>query len=94
MSRETLLRDDDGSVYSLDNLATQKWLEGHYAGLDECKGWLEEKAIKLFQERRREEANAMQALADEMNSDLRLTMIKRAEEHERKFPSQIQAETF
>lgn len=89
MSRDTVLKDAEGTAYSMDNLATQKWLEGHYSGLDECCGWLEEKATALFRARKREQAIEMQSLADELRGDLRLRMIKRAEEHERDFPYEL-----
>lgn len=89
MSRDTILKDADGGTYSLDNLATQKWLEGHYSGLDECCGWLEEKATMLFRARKREQAIEMQSLADELRRDLRPLMIRRAEEHEREFPYEV-----
>lgn len=86
MSRDTLLTDEEGNTYSLDSLATQKWLEGHYSGLDECCGWLEEKAATLFRMRKREEATNMQNLADELRRELRPKMIKQAERHETEFP--------
>lgn len=90
MSRDTLLKDPDGVTYSLDSLATQKWLEGHYSGLDECCGWLEEKATALFRARKREQAIEMQSLADELRRELRPLMIRRAEKHEKEFPYEVQ----
>jgi len=90
MSSDTVLKDSHGNVYSLDNLATQKWLEGHYSGLDECCGWLEEKATLLFRMRKREQAVEMQSLADDLRRDLRPQMIKRAEEHEAEFPPKLE----
>lgn len=93
MSRDTILRDNEGNTYSLDSLATQKWLEGHYSGLDECCGWLEEKAATLFRLRKRNEAAEMQNLADELRRELRPKMIKHAEEHEREYPWQLERES-
>lgn len=89
MSKDTILKDADGNVYSFDNLATQKWLEGHYSGLDECCGWLEEKAATLFRSRKREQATEMQNLADELRRELRPQMIKAAEAHETEFPYEL-----
>lgn len=86
MSRDTLLKDDAGTVYSFDNLATQKWLEGHYSGLDGCVEWLNSKAGKLFSARDNAAAVAMQRLSDEMKDELRPRMVARAKEHEEEFP--------
>lgn len=89
---DTLLTDEEGTTYSLDNLATQKWLEGHYSGLDQCRNWLEQKATALFSQRKRDKATELQDLADELKRELRPLMVKRAEEHEKEFPSVIAAE--
>ncbi len=89
MSQDTLLKDTHGNVYSMDNLATQKWLEGHYSGLDQCCEWLEQRATVLFNERRLDQAVTLQKLADEMKSDLEPQMIARAQEHEKEYPSQL-----
>ncbi|HTG95765.1 MAG TPA: hypothetical protein VL866_24405 [Pyrinomonadaceae bacterium] len=93
MSRETLLKDDDGEVYSLDNLATQKWLDGHYSGLDDCCAYLEKKATQLFSQRQRDKAVELQNLADELKKELRPAMVKRAKEHEVEFPSKVKGTT-
>ena len=90
MSRETLIRDSNGDVYSLDNLSTQKWLDGHWSGLDQCCLWLEQKATELFGQRKREQAVELQNLADEMKKELRPQMIERAAEHAKDFPSQLE----
>jgi hypothetical protein len=89
MSRDVLLRGDDKHVYSLDNLSTQKWLNGHYSGLDQCCEYLERKATQLFAQRQRDKAIELQNLADELKRELRPLMIARAEEHEREFPSEV-----
>lgn len=93
MSRETFLKDEDGEVYSLDNLATQKWLDGHYSGLDQCCVYLERKATELFAQRQRDKAVELQNLADELKKELRPQMVRRAEEHEREFPSKVKGGT-
>lgn len=93
MSRDTLLKDDDGHVYSLDNLGTQKWLDGHYSGLDQCCEYLEQKATQLFAQRQRNKAVELQNLADELKKELRPAMVKRAKEHEREFPPEVKGKS-
>ena len=93
MSRETLVKDDEGNIWSLDNLSTQKWLNGHYSGLDQCFEWIERKAADLFAKRQRDKAIELQNLADELKRELRPLMVKRAEEHERDFPSEVKGTT-
>lgn len=89
MSRETLVKDNEGNTYSFDNLATQKWLEGHYSGLDQCCTWLDQKANALFGQRKRDEAIKLQSLADELKKGLRPLMVERAKEHEKEFPYKL-----
>jgi hypothetical protein len=92
MSREILLKDNEGHTWSLDNLSTQKWLDGHYSGLDQCCAYLEQKATKLFTERQRDKAIELQNLSDELKRELRQQMVKRAKEHEREFPSEVKGD--
>lgn len=75
MSRDVILTGEDGDTYSLDNLATQKWLNGHFSGLDQCCEWLDRKAAALFGQRKRDEAVALQNLSDELKQQLRPLMV-------------------
>ena len=93
MSRETLLKDGEGHTWSLDNLSTQKWLDGHYSGLDDCCAYLEKKATQLFAQRQRDEAVKLQNLADELKKELRPAMVKRAKDHKHEFPSKVKGTT-
>ncbi len=86
MSRDTIVTDADRVRYSFDNLSTQKWLEGHSAGLDACVEWLNQEALKLFGQRKTNEALAMQKLADLMRDSLRPAMVERAKEHAKEYP--------
>ena len=87
MSRETIATDKDGVRWSIDNYGTQKWLDGHCSGLDGCVDWLNSVASTLFSQRKVDEAIALQNLADRMRDSLRPEMVKRAQEHEKEFPS-------
>lgn len=89
MSKEWIVTAESGVKLNLTNLSTQKWLDGHYAGLDTCVEWLNEKATALFAQRRIDAAIAMQELADQMNADLRPKMLKRAQGHADDFPVEI-----
>jgi hypothetical protein len=86
MSRDIILKDDEGVRYSYSNLKTQGWLNGHSSGLDKSVEWLLERAATLFRERKHEEAVKLQRLADDMAKELRGPMELRAKEHEREFP--------
>lgn len=88
MSRETFAKTDDGVIYSIDNLSTQKWLEGQPVGLDACVNWINEKAAQLFIQRQTSESLAMQSLADELKETLRPALEERAKTHKVEFPSQ------
>lgn len=90
MSRDTVVTDGEGNRYSFDNLSTQKWLEGHYRGLDDCADWLNSEATLLFGKRKTQEAVELQALADRMRASLRPEMVKRADVHAQEFPSKLE----
>lgn len=89
MSRDYILTAEDGTRYSLDNLSTQKWLDGHYSGLDQCCEWLNDRANSLFASRETDAAIALQRLSDDMRQELRPKMIKRADEHRREYPPEV-----
>jgi len=86
MSRDTLLRSDDGTVWSLDNLSTQHWLEGKVAGAEEAIGGLYDHAVELFANRKDTEAFAMRKLADELRDSLLPRLRSASKQHETDFP--------
>jgi len=89
MSQDTLLKDNEGNCYSFDNLATQKWLEGHKAGAQTVAGFLLEKATKAFSEKRDSEAMLLRKLSDEILATIVPKMEERAKEHSVNHPYEI-----
>lgn len=92
MSRDKILTDEKGARYSYDNIRTQGWLNGHASGLDQVLDFLHERAVKLFRERKDNEAIAMRALADDLHRELRAKMTERADQHEREHPALLPKE--
>ena len=86
MSSDTILRDPEGREYSLDNLSTQRWLDGHEPGLDLAAGWLREKAVGLFRQGRDEEATRLRKMADEMQAEISASLRARCADHQREYP--------
>lgn len=92
MSRDTILRDEDGNRWSLDNLSTQKWLEGHAPGAKKVSEWLREKAVELFTRGEDKAAIEMRTLAEDVLTRLIPEFQKYAERHAQEFPSQLTEE--
>jgi hypothetical protein len=85
MSRDVTLTDPDGGKWSLENLSTQRWLEGHAPGAEAVIAWMHEEAVRLFRERKDEQAKMVRDLAGKasaaMVGDLRIRAQRHAEEH-------------
>lgn len=89
MSRDTILKDEEGNKYSYDNLKTQGWLEGHYCGLDCAVKTIADKAVDFFREGKHDKAIEYQKLAKEIKELLEPEMRRRAKEHEEQYPAQV-----
>lgn len=87
MSRDTILKDDEGTQYSYDNLKTQGWLEGHVPGIELASNFLMEKAQTLFagSDADVEKAKLLRALSREVKA-LTKDAEERAKRHEGMFP--------
>lgn len=92
MGKELVLKDQDGDLYSYDNIKTQGWLEGHFSGLEIAANYLKDLAVKLFQEAKHDKAIYLQKLADDMVKELEPKMRSRAKLHEKEFPDLIKDE--
>jgi DNA-binding GntR family transcriptional regulator len=82
MSRDTILKASDGTRYSLDNLATQKWLDGHAPGAERVAGWLTGQAIEAFRAGRDDEASLLRRLAARIQEELIPQLRQKAKDHE------------
>ena len=89
MSGDTFMKDDEGTVYSYDNLTTSNWLQGHLGGLDACVAYLKKKAVDLFTTGKDSEAVAIRKLAELMDTDLRPGMFKSISDFKAEHPDEV-----
>lgn len=89
MSRDTILKDEEGNLYSFDNLSTQRWLEGHLPGVELAVGLIRDRALKAFAAKKDTEAIALRNLADEILAELTPKVKLRAAEHEKNHPYEL-----
>lgn len=92
MSRDLILKDDDGVRWSYDNIHTQGWLEGHAPGLDHAVAYLKKHAVALFEAGKDAEATAMRKLAEDMLKKLRPEMEATALRHSKEHPTVLEGE--
>lgn len=90
MSREWIATDDEGT-FSADNLATQKWLEGHEPGAKQVVIYLRKRASALFDQDKTQAAIDLRALAKEIEADVIERMRADASAHLREYPWRIKA---
>ncbi len=86
MSRDAELRDDEGHVWSFNNLTMGHWLEGHAPGAEAAGAFLNEHAVALFRAGKDAEAAMVRDLAKKMLADVVPKLKAKAAEHERDFP--------
>jgi hypothetical protein len=90
VSSDTILKAPDGTRYSFDNLASQKWLEGHIPGAEQVEGWLRTEAADRFTAGRDEEAILLRRLADRIRDKIVPEMRRRAEAHTIDHPFELE----
>lgn len=76
---------EDGTLYDLDNLSTQRWLEGHVPGAETAAGWLRQQAVKLFEAGDDEQAVFLRDMANKMLVDLIPKLRIAAATHDKEF---------
>ena len=91
MSSDTILTAPDGTRYSLDNLATQKWLDGHVPGAEVIAGYLRGQAAEKFTAGRDGEAMLLRQLADHIRDKIIPAMEERAETNKLDHPYELGA---
>jgi UPF0288 family protein (methanogenesis marker protein 3) len=87
VSQDTVLRDDEGSTWSLDNLCTQHFLEGQAPGAEAAGAYLNEVAVELFRNGKDAEAVVIRELAKKMIAVLVPKLKAKAAEHRVDYPS-------
>jgi hypothetical protein len=92
MSCDTTLTDEDGNRYSFDNLATQKWLDGHAQGARIACNRLRDKAAEMFRAERHREAVEIQNLATSIEATLIPELEKQAAVHKNTHPYELKTD--
>lgn len=86
MSKDVELKDTDGNAWSLENLSTQRWLEGQAPGAEAVIAWLNERAVTLFREGQDEAAVFLRDLVPEARREVLSRLKLAAEKHAQDFP--------
>jgi hypothetical protein len=89
MSRDTILKAPDGTRYSLDTLATQKWLDGHAPGAERVAGWLRGQALEAFKVGKDDHALLLRGLAERVEKEIVNKLKTAAADHALKYPYEI-----
>lgn len=77
---------------NLANLTMQHYLDGKPVGLEAGVAWLKQRATKLFERGKYEEAKAMRELACEMNMEVKPELEAEASKHQRDYPVKMESE--
>ncbi len=89
MSHDFEFSDEDGQLWSFDNLSTQRYLEGHAPGVEAAAVYLQKKAVDLFMKGKDEEARMLRELAKEIVKEVVPELRRHAEQHEKEFPPKV-----
>jgi len=89
MSSDTILTAEDGTQYSWDNLASQKWLDGHVPGAEQAVGWLLGEAIEMFRRGEVDDAVELRKLAERMRKAVIPPLKSAAEKHSTDHPYEL-----
>lgn len=95
MSRDAYLIDksgEDDTVWSLDNLSTLKWLEGHVPGVEYAAGYLTERASKVFLDGDTKKAEIYRDMANEILAKLVPELRAKAKKHAVDYPEKVEAD--
>jgi len=89
MSRDTIVKDDQGKQYSLDNLSTQRWLEGQEHGVEIAAKFIKDKSLEAFGRSQDKEALMLRGLADEIVKKLIPELKSKSKQHKERFPIEV-----
>lgn len=92
MSRDTILRDDDGNRWSMDNISNHSYMLGHVAGAERVAVWLEAIAVEMFRDRDDKGAVAMREIADQVRAKIVPELREAAAKHKADYPAKLSAE--
>lgn len=78
--------DNEGATLDLDNLATQKWLDGQCVGCDAVMAWLRMEAVKLFEAGDDAKAKELRDLAARLPREVKTELAQAAARHSKDHP--------
>lgn len=88
MSRDLILKDDDGNRYSYDNIRAQSFEAGKVPGLQQAAALLENRAVEMFRQRKDEWAKVLRDLSLELVQLAEKARIA-SQKHEKEYPEVI-----
>jgi hypothetical protein len=92
MSHDVILTDDDGVRWSRDNLSTNAWLRGHFPGAEAFHQKLLERARRLFDDGKYDEAKTLRELSIAVLRELQPELDRAVAQHKQNYPTQISDE--
>lgn len=91
MSRDLILKGDDGVLYSYDCIRGLNFLQGHAPGVRVAVNFLLERSKQLFGAGKDEEAKLLRRLSQELEEEARKAEAK-ASEYDRENPMVVSEE--
>lgn len=85
MSSDTILKDENGVLYSYDNIKTQAWLDGHEPGIEQVAHILLERSKALFALKKDDDAVLLRNLSDEIKETAKAARAH-AKKHADEYP--------
>ena len=92
MSKPWIAHDDEGAL-DMDNLSTQRWLDGHVPGAEAASNWLHSEAVTLFQRGDDKNAALLRDVAVRMLKEVTEKLEVNIKRHEREHPYREPGET-
>lgn len=93
MSRDVILIDEDSVRWSRDNLSTSAWLRGHLPGAQAFHQKLLERARRLFDDGKYDEAKTLRELSIAVLKELQPELDRAVAQHKQNYPAQISDDT-
>jgi len=93
MSRDVHLIDksgEDDTVWSLENLSTLKWLEGHVSGAERAMAYLLEKSSKVFLDGDTKKAEILRDIAGEIKTKVVPELKSKILHHQEYYPAKVE----
>jgi hypothetical protein len=89
MSRDLILKGDDGKTYSYSAIRGQSYLEGHEPGVRMACKMIVDEALKKFTLAKDDEAKALRRLAEDIANKLVPELEERVKRHKVESPEEV-----